>query len=273
MRQLGRNAHGETLDAGRVSDCYLSLRLDPPGETQPASVLIVSPFALLHPTVPRPVGTLLYELMTGQPDRAPGELVFLADLTVELRAWPADIWSKVGVDPQAAARAVITAWQDVHIKLVLLAGLTPEEALALERPAMTYVRAQLCDRLQRQLAQAYWQWLSSTQRMPTGRPLPVAADTRSVARVHCLRQMSATDTPRLGQPAASRFPSAAADTACGGRRPLPQPAGVADTAVRQRTSTRRQFRKHGGHCRVVRFGGHPRFRSLVGGAADGGQQT
>jgi hypothetical protein len=31
------------------------------------------------------------------------ELVFLADLTVELRAWPTNTWSKVGIDPQAAA--------------------------------------------------------------------------------------------------------------------------------------------------------------------------
>jgi hypothetical protein len=29
-------------------------------------------------------------LVTGRPDRAPRELVFVADLAVELRAWPAD---------------------------------------------------------------------------------------------------------------------------------------------------------------------------------------
>jgi hypothetical protein len=27
--QLGANAHGEVLEAGRVPDCYLGLRLDP----------------------------------------------------------------------------------------------------------------------------------------------------------------------------------------------------------------------------------------------------
>jgi hypothetical protein len=37
------------------------------------------------------------------------ELVFLADLTVELRAWPLDTWARVGVDPQAAAAAVVPA--------------------------------------------------------------------------------------------------------------------------------------------------------------------
>jgi hypothetical protein len=30
----------------------------------------------------------VYELATGHPDRQVGELVFLADLTAELRAWP-----------------------------------------------------------------------------------------------------------------------------------------------------------------------------------------
>ena len=158
MAQLGANAHGEVLVPGRVSDCYLGLRLDPPGQTEPAGVLIVSPSALLHPSVPQPDGTLLYELLTGHPDRAPRELVFLADLSVELRAWPADTWAKVGVDPQAAVRAVVAGWRSGHVEGLRLGGLTAEEALALERPAMTYVRAELCARLQRQVARAYRRW-------------------------------------------------------------------------------------------------------------------
>ena len=74
-------------------------------------VVVVAPAVLLHPAVPQPDGTLLYELVTGHPDRHPGELVFVADLTVELRAWPADTWTKVGVDPQAAAGAVVAGWR------------------------------------------------------------------------------------------------------------------------------------------------------------------
>jgi len=161
MRRLGRNAHGETLQPGQVPDCYLGLRLDP-ADAQAAGVLVVAPAALLHPVVPQPDGTVLYELVTGHPDRAPRELVFLADLTVELRAWPADTWAKVGVDPQAAAGAVIAAWRGGHVKGLQLGGLTGEEALALERPAMTYVRAELGDRLQRRLARAYRRWLHPT---------------------------------------------------------------------------------------------------------------
>jgi hypothetical protein len=154
MSQLGANALGEVLVPGRVPDCYLGLRLDPGGDAQAAGVLVVAPAVLLHPAVPQPDGTLLYELLTGHPDRTPHELVFLADLTVQLRAWPADTWSEAGVDPQAAAGAVVAGWQRGDLPGRRLGGLTAQEALALERPAMTYVRAQLGDRLQRQLARA-----------------------------------------------------------------------------------------------------------------------
>jgi hypothetical protein len=163
MRRLGRNAHSEVLEPGRVPDCYLGLRMDPPATDPPTSeVLVVAPAAVLHPAVPQPDGALLYELLTGHPDRAPHELVFLADLTVELRAWPRDTWAKVGIDPQAAAHAVIGGWQRGDLLGLRLGGLTAEEALALERPAMTYVRGQLGDRLQRQLARAYRRWRHQT---------------------------------------------------------------------------------------------------------------
>ena len=154
MSQLGANALGEVLEPGRVADCYLGLRLDPAGDAQAAGVLVVAPAALLYPAVTQLGGALLYELVTGHPDRTPQQLVFIADLAVELRAWPADTWSKVGVDPQAAAGAVVAGWQRGDLPGLRLDGLTAQEALALERPAMTYVRAQLADRLQGQLAQA-----------------------------------------------------------------------------------------------------------------------
>jgi hypothetical protein len=158
VAQLGRNAHGEVLEPGRVPDCYLGLLLDSPGGQHPGRVLVVAPAALLHPGVPQPDGTLLYELVTGHPDRQPQVLVFVADLTVELRAWPTDTWARVGIDPQGAAAAVVACWQRGDLLGRRLGGLTAEEALALERPAMTLVRAQLGDRLGRQLAQAYRRW-------------------------------------------------------------------------------------------------------------------
>jgi hypothetical protein len=169
MAQLGANAHGEVLEPGRVPDCYLGLRLDPADhDTEAAGVLVVAPAALLHPAVPQPDGTVLYELVTGHPDRAPRELVFMADLTVELRAWPLDTWAKVGIDPQAATGAVVAAWQRGELLGLRLGGLTAEEALAVERPAMTYVRAQLADRLGRQLARAYRRWLHPTSGRQAG---------------------------------------------------------------------------------------------------------
>jgi hypothetical protein len=168
--QLGVNAHGEVLEPGRVSDCYLGLLLDPAGDNHGAGVLVVAPAALRQPSVPQPDGTVLYELVTGHPDRAPRELVFLADLSVELRAWPQDTWSRLGVDPQAAARAVVAGWQRGDLLGLQLGELTAEEALAMERPAMTYVRAQLGDRLARQLARVHWQWLDpSSGRQPGDR--------------------------------------------------------------------------------------------------------
>jgi hypothetical protein len=154
VSRLGANALGEVLVPGRVPDCSLGLRLDPASGTEAAGVLVVAPAALLHPVVPQPDGTVLYELLTGHPDRTAQELVFLADLAVELRAWPADTWSKVGVDPQAAAAAVVAGWQRGELPGRRLGRLTAQEALALERPAMIYVRAQLADRLQGQLARA-----------------------------------------------------------------------------------------------------------------------
>jgi hypothetical protein len=48
--------------------------------------------------------------------------VFLADLTVELRAWPTDTWAKLGVDPQAAAGGVVAAWRGGHLRACDLVG-------------------------------------------------------------------------------------------------------------------------------------------------------
>jgi hypothetical protein len=166
--QLGPNALGETLEPGRVTDCYLGLRLDRAAGAEPAGVLVVAPAALLHPVVPQPDGTVLYELVTGHPDRIAHELVFVADLTYELCAWPTGTRATLGVDAQAAASAVIAAWRGGHLKGLQLGGLTDEEALALERPAMTYVREQLRQRLARQVWRAWRRWLHPTSGRQTG---------------------------------------------------------------------------------------------------------
>jgi hypothetical protein len=164
LDQLGPNALGEILEAGRVADCYLGLLLPPgpAGELEAGTVLIVGPAALLHPRVPQPAGSLVYELLTGHPEREPGELVFVADLTCELRAWPTDTWTAVGVDPEQVAQAVIGCWQAGEVTGLQVDDLSFEEARSLTRPAMAYLRAQLRGRLTARLARAHRRWLHPT---------------------------------------------------------------------------------------------------------------
>jgi hypothetical protein len=162
--QLGPNALGEVLEPGRVTDCYLGLLLPPgpAGELEAGTVLVIAPAGLLHPRVPQPAGSLIYGLLTGHPEREAGELVFVADLTGELRAWPTDTWTKVGVDPDQVAQAVIGCWRDGEVTGLQLDDLGLEEARSLTRPAMTYVRGQLRGRLTARLARIHRRWLHPT---------------------------------------------------------------------------------------------------------------
>jgi hypothetical protein len=164
VAQLGANAHGEVLEPGRVPDCHLGLLLPPgpAGELEAGTVLVVAPATLLHPAVPQPAGSLVYGLLTGHPEREAGELVFVADLTGELRAWPQDTWAKLGVDPDQVAQAVIRCWQGGEVTGLQLDDLSFEEARSLTRPAMTYVRDQLRGRLTIRLARVHRRWLHPT---------------------------------------------------------------------------------------------------------------
>ena len=174
MDQLGPNALAETLEAGRVADCYLSVLLPPPpaGEPEAGSILIVGPSTLLHPHVPQPAGSLVYQLLTGHPEREPGELVFVADLTCELRAWPHDTWAKLGVDPDQVAQAVIGCWQDGEVPGLQVDDLGFEEARSLTRPALTYVRGQLHGRLTARLGRDHRRWLHPISGRRPGEQFP-----------------------------------------------------------------------------------------------------
>ena len=122
-------------------------------------MLVVAPRWLLHPAVPQPAGSLVYELATGHPDRRPGELIFPGDLTAELRAWPAERWAALSVDLDQVAAALTGCWQrgDLHgLRFPLRSG---EDPRALVRPAMTLARQQLRGRLGRLLARARRRWL------------------------------------------------------------------------------------------------------------------
>jgi hypothetical protein len=172
--QLGPNALGDILEPGQVTDCYLGLLLPPgpAGELEAGTVLVVAPAGLLHPRVPQPAGSLVYGLLTGHPEREAGELVFVADLTGELRAWPTDTWTKVGVDPDQVAQAVISCWRDGEVTGLHVDDLSFEEARSLTRPAMTYVRGQLRGRLSARLARAHRRWLHPTSGRRPGDRFP-----------------------------------------------------------------------------------------------------
>jgi hypothetical protein len=162
--QLGPNALGEVLEPGRVADCYLGLLLPPgpAGEPEAGTILIVAPAALLHPRVPQPDGSLVYELLTGHPEREAGELVFVADLTGELRAWLEDTWTKLGIDPVQVSQAVVDCWRDGDVAGLQVDDVGFEEARSLTRPAMTYVRGQLRGRLTAWLAHLHRRWVHPT---------------------------------------------------------------------------------------------------------------
>jgi hypothetical protein len=168
MLPLGPNGYGEYLQPGRVSDCYLGILLDQPLAEimpEPGRVLVIGPAAQLHREIPQPHGQVLYDLLTGHPDRTAHDLLFLADLTVELRAWPQQTWTTVGISPEAALLAVVDRWRVGHVKGLELGGVSVEEARALGRPAMGYVRAQLRDRLAQEISRLYLRWLHPTSRL------------------------------------------------------------------------------------------------------------
>jgi len=171
VRRLGPNAFGEQLQPGRVNDCYLGILLDQPLAEiapEPGRVLVVAPAALLHEEIPQPHGQVLYDLVTGHPDRAPRDLVFLADLTVELRAWPQQSWSAVGISPEAALLPVVDCWRAGHVKGLELGGVSVEEARALGRAPMGYLREELRQRLAREISRQYLRWLHPTSRRRSG---------------------------------------------------------------------------------------------------------
>jgi hypothetical protein len=171
-RQCGGLAPTPTASSsGRVADCYLAILLDQPLAEiapEPGRVLVVAPAALLAERVPQPDGQVLYELLTGHPDRAPRDLVFLADLIGELRAWPQQRWTDLGVSPEVALLAVVGGWHAGQVKGLEVGGVSVEEAGALGRPAMTYLREQLRGRLVSEISRQYLRWLHPTSRRRPG---------------------------------------------------------------------------------------------------------
>jgi hypothetical protein len=168
VSELGPNAYGQVCDPGRVADCYLAFPV--PAGDGPGRVLVVAPRGLLHPAVPQPTGSLLYELTTRHPDRTPRELVFPADLISELRAWPPATAVALTAELAPVGAAVVWCWQRgdlLGLELPLEPG---EDARALSRPAMTLARAALRARLAGQVTRDRCCWFHPTSGRRAGEP-------------------------------------------------------------------------------------------------------
>jgi hypothetical protein len=133
----------------------------------PDSLLIVGPSALLEERVRQPDGQAVYDLLTGHPDRQPRDLVLLADLAVELRAWQDTDWRTQGIDVDGMSEAVVQLARRGQVRARWYHQLIAWDAKALGRPAMTYARAELRDRVSAWLAEQYMRWLH-----PTSGPRP-----------------------------------------------------------------------------------------------------
>jgi hypothetical protein len=173
VRRLGPNSYGEELTPGAVGDCHLGLLVDQPlAATLPApgSLLVVGPAALLDDRVRQPDGRAVYDLLTGHPDRTPRELVFLADLAVELRTWQGTDWATLGVDVEGVAEAVIQLARRAQVRARWCHDLSAEEVKALGRPAMDYAREQLRARVAGWLSEQYLRWLHPSSGRRPGEP-------------------------------------------------------------------------------------------------------
>jgi hypothetical protein len=165
VRRLGPNSAGEELSPGAVDDCYLGLLVDQPlAATLPApgSLLVVGPSALLDERVRQPDGRAVYDLLTGHPDRTSRELVFVADLVVELRAWRDVGWHALGIDIDGVAEAVVQLARRGQVRARWYHELSAWDVKALGRPAMDYARAELRERVAGWLGEQYMRWLHPT---------------------------------------------------------------------------------------------------------------
>jgi hypothetical protein len=165
VRRLGPNSEGEELTPGAVEDCYLGLLVDQPLAATvpiPGSLVVVGPTALLDERVRQPDGRAVYDLLSGHPDRQPRDLVFLADLAAELRTWQDTDWRTQGIDVEGVAEAVVQLARRGQVRARWYHDLSAWDAKALGRPAMTYARTELRDRLNDWLAEQYMRWLHPT---------------------------------------------------------------------------------------------------------------
>jgi hypothetical protein len=97
----------------------------PPDDIPPADggATIVAAASLHHPGLPQPDGQRLFDLLTRHPDRHPGALVFLSDLSAEL-AGQGLSWPQVGIDYEAVTDGLVTLHRRGTVRALRLAELS-----------------------------------------------------------------------------------------------------------------------------------------------------
>jgi hypothetical protein len=108
-----------------VEDVYL-LFLNRPLTTSPsatAGATVVPAASLYHPELPQPDAQRLFDRVTRHPDRRPGALVFLSDLTAELASEGLS-WSQVGIDYEAVTDRLVALHRRGEVWALRLAQLS-----------------------------------------------------------------------------------------------------------------------------------------------------
>lgn len=106
-------------------DVYL-LFLNRPPDDVPADdggATVVPAASLYHPDLPQPDAQQLFDRLTLHPDRYPGALVFLSDLTAEL-ASEGSTWPQVGIDYEAVTDRLVALHRRGEVRALRLAQLS-----------------------------------------------------------------------------------------------------------------------------------------------------
>jgi hypothetical protein len=114
-----------------INDVYLLFLNRPPDDIPPddGGATVVAGASLGHPELPQPDAQRLFDRLTRRPDRYPGALIFLSDLTAELASEGLS-WPQVGIDYEAVTDRLVALHRRGEVWALRLAQLS-ELAVAL----------------------------------------------------------------------------------------------------------------------------------------------
>jgi len=108
-----------------VEDIYL-LFLNRPPDDVPADdggATVVAAASLHHPELPQPDAQWLFDRLTRHPERYPGVLIFLSDLTAELASEGLS-WAQIGIDYEAVTDGLVALHRRGEMRALRLAQLS-----------------------------------------------------------------------------------------------------------------------------------------------------